>query len=148
MSWSATVFRVLSHLSLPAGRISEILWWTINGQFKDFITFYPIAHFIWTEQIDNVVIRLPLIAFTGSTNVGRQVALKVQQRFGKFLLELGGNNALIGTHLLNFLHLFIDVQLMCLFLSSHSRAGCRFGTGSESSGLRVRRNNRTKMYHN
>lgn len=39
--------------------------------------------------------RVPLISFTGSTNVGRQVALKVQQRFGKSLLELGGNNALI-----------------------------------------------------
>ncbi|KAH0952717.1 hypothetical protein HN011_009024 [Eciton burchellii] len=39
--------------------------------------------------------RVPLISFTGSTNVGRQVALKVQQRFGKCLLELGGNNALI-----------------------------------------------------
>ncbi|XP_032683990.1 putative aldehyde dehydrogenase family 7 member A1 homolog [Odontomachus brunneus] len=39
--------------------------------------------------------RIPLVSFTGSTNVGRQVAVKVQQRFGKSLLELGGNNALI-----------------------------------------------------
>lgn len=39
--------------------------------------------------------RVPLVSFTGSTNVGRQVALKVQQRFGRSLLELGGNNALI-----------------------------------------------------
>ncbi|XP_036142784.1 putative aldehyde dehydrogenase family 7 member A1 homolog isoform X4 [Monomorium pharaonis] len=39
--------------------------------------------------------RVPLISFTGSTNVGRQVALKIQQRFGRSLLELGGNNALI-----------------------------------------------------
>ncbi|XP_011308702.1 putative aldehyde dehydrogenase family 7 member A1 homolog [Fopius arisanus] len=39
--------------------------------------------------------RLPLVSFTGSTKVGREVALKVQERFGKSLLELGGNNALI-----------------------------------------------------
>ncbi|XP_074105726.1 aldehyde dehydrogenase 7 family member A1 [Cotesia typhae] len=39
--------------------------------------------------------RLPLISFTGSTAVGREVAIKVQERFGKSLLELGGNNALI-----------------------------------------------------
>ncbi|KOC66630.1 Putative aldehyde dehydrogenase family 7 member A1 like protein [Habropoda laboriosa] len=39
--------------------------------------------------------RVPLVSFTGSTNVGRNVALKVQERFGKCLLELGGNNALI-----------------------------------------------------
>lgn len=40
--------------------------------------------------------RLPLVSFTGSTAVGKGVALKVQERFGKCLLELGGNNALIG----------------------------------------------------
>lgn len=50
---------------------------------------------------DNVCrIRVPLVSFTGSTNVGRQVALKVQQRFGRSLLELGDNNALIGAYLL------------------------------------------------
>ncbi|KAK0084177.1 hypothetical protein PV325_007483 [Microctonus aethiopoides] len=40
--------------------------------------------------------RLPMISFTGSTAVGREVALKVQERFGKSLLELGGNNAFIA----------------------------------------------------
>jgi aldehyde dehydrogenase (NAD+) len=39
--------------------------------------------------------RLPLISFTGSTEVGRQVAATVGQRLGRSLLELGGNNALI-----------------------------------------------------
>ena len=39
--------------------------------------------------------RMKLVSFTGSTNVGRDVAVTVQQRFGKHLLELGGNNALI-----------------------------------------------------
>lgn len=39
--------------------------------------------------------RLPLVSFTGSTDVGLKVALNVQKRFGKSLLELGGNNAII-----------------------------------------------------
>uniref|UniRef100_A0A0A9Z803 aldehyde dehydrogenase (NAD(+)) n=1 Tax=Lygus hesperus TaxID=30085 RepID=A0A0A9Z803_LYGHE len=39
--------------------------------------------------------RIPMVSFTGSTNVGKKVALTVQSRFGKFLLELGGNNAII-----------------------------------------------------
>lgn len=39
--------------------------------------------------------RLPMISFTGSTPVGRQVGAQVAQRFGKSLLELGGNNAAI-----------------------------------------------------
>ncbi len=39
--------------------------------------------------------RLPLIAFTGSIPVGRQVAETVARRLGRSLLELGGNNAII-----------------------------------------------------
>jgi len=38
---------------------------------------------------------VPLVSFTGSTNVGRQVASEVAKRFGKTILELGGNNASI-----------------------------------------------------
>lgn len=40
--------------------------------------------------------RLPLISFTGSTAVGREVSLNVQRRFGRSILELGGNNAIVG----------------------------------------------------
>jgi len=39
--------------------------------------------------------RLTLVSFTGSTAVGRKVGLAVQNRFGKSILELGGNNAII-----------------------------------------------------
>lgn len=39
--------------------------------------------------------RLPLISFTGSTAVGRQVAESVARRLGRTILELGGNNAVI-----------------------------------------------------
>ncbi|MGH1403717.1 MAG: L-piperidine-6-carboxylate dehydrogenase [Alphaproteobacteria bacterium] len=39
--------------------------------------------------------RVPLISATGSTAMGRDVAPRVAQRFGKTILELGGNNAII-----------------------------------------------------
>ncbi|MFL3026921.1 MAG: aldehyde dehydrogenase family protein [Candidatus Neomarinimicrobiota bacterium] len=39
--------------------------------------------------------RLPLISFTGSTLMGRHVAEVVSKRFGKTILELGGNNAIV-----------------------------------------------------
>lgn len=39
--------------------------------------------------------RLPLVSFTGSTKVGQHVAREVAGRFGKSILELGGNNASI-----------------------------------------------------
>lgn len=46
--------------------------------------------------------RINLLSFTGSTAVGRDVAVEVQKRFGKSLLELGGNNALIVNDDANF----------------------------------------------
>jgi len=39
--------------------------------------------------------RVPLISITGSTRVGRHAAEVVAKRFGKTILELGGNNAII-----------------------------------------------------
>jgi aldehyde dehydrogenase (NAD+) len=39
--------------------------------------------------------RLPLVSFTGSIPVGREVAQAVAARLGRSLLELGGNNAII-----------------------------------------------------
>ncbi|MEL7044640.1 MAG: aldehyde dehydrogenase family protein, partial [Pseudomonadota bacterium] len=41
--------------------------------------------------------RVPVISATGSTRMGRQVAPAVAQRFGRSILELGGNNAMIVT---------------------------------------------------
>jgi len=39
--------------------------------------------------------RMPLVSFTGSTPVGREVGEKVAKRFGRTILELGGNNAAV-----------------------------------------------------
>ncbi|KAI8088747.1 Aldehyde/histidinol dehydrogenase [Halteromyces radiatus] len=39
--------------------------------------------------------RAQVLSFTGSTKVGREVGQVVQGRFGKSILELGGNNAII-----------------------------------------------------
>eukprot|EP00002_Diphylleia_rotans_P034737 TRINITY_DN7493_c0_g1_i1.p1 TRINITY_DN7493_c0_g1~~TRINITY_DN7493_c0_g1_i1.p1 ORF type:complete len:511 (-),score=101.51 TRINITY_DN7493_c0_g1_i1:298-1830(-) len=39
--------------------------------------------------------RLSLISFTGSTEIGRRVSTAVASRFGRTILELGGNNGII-----------------------------------------------------
>jgi len=39
--------------------------------------------------------RLALISFTGSTAIGTRIATAVHSRFGRTILELGGNNAII-----------------------------------------------------
>ncbi|HUX93039.1 MAG TPA: aldehyde dehydrogenase family protein [Ignavibacteriaceae bacterium] len=41
--------------------------------------------------------RIPLISITGSTKVGQHAAEAISRRFGKSILELGGNNAIIIT---------------------------------------------------
>ncbi|MEW8627060.1 MAG: aldehyde dehydrogenase family protein [Candidatus Thiodiazotropha sp.] len=48
-----------------------------------------LAEYLVTDQ------RVPLVSFTGSSAVGRQVSGLVAQRFGRVLLELSGNNAII-----------------------------------------------------
>lgn len=40
-------------------------------------------------------VRMPLVSFTGSTRVGREVGKRLAARFARSLLELGGNNAVI-----------------------------------------------------
>jgi aldehyde dehydrogenase (NAD+) len=39
--------------------------------------------------------RIPLVSFTGSTEVGRHVSETVARRLGRTILELGGNNGII-----------------------------------------------------
>lgn len=49
-------------------------------------------------DIGNAIVkdtRVPLVSFTGSTFIGRHVSAEVHRRFGKSILELGGNNATI-----------------------------------------------------
>lgn len=41
--------------------------------------------------------RVPLVSATGSTRMGKILGTKVAERFGKSLLELGGNNSIIIT---------------------------------------------------
>lgn len=58
-----------------------------------FSLFMPASH----EIADNFVAdqRIPLISFTGSIAVGRRVNQILAARFGRSLLELSGNNAVI-----------------------------------------------------
>jgi len=70
---------ILKENKLPEG-ISCI----INGDYK-------VGEMITTDK------RVALVSATGSTRMGRIVGKTVAERFGKSLLELGGNNAIIIT---------------------------------------------------
>lgn len=64
--------------------------------------------------------RLHLISFTGSTKTGRHVAETVHRRFGRTVLELGGNNASIVMPSAN-----VDLALRACVFGSVGTAGQR-----------------------
>jgi L-aminoadipate-semialdehyde dehydrogenase len=64
--------------------------------------------------------RIDLISFTGSTAVGRKVGERVASRMGKWLLELGGNNAIIVDEFAN-----LDIAVPGIVFGSVGTAGQR-----------------------
>jgi len=58
-----------------------------------FLNFMATGHDLANRFVEDE--RVPLISFTGSTWVGRGVGQRVAARFGRSILELGGNNAII-----------------------------------------------------
>ena len=69
---------------LKANNLPEGISCIINGDYK-------VGEMITTDR------RVPLVSATGSSRMGRIVGAIVAERFGKSLLELGGNNAIIIT---------------------------------------------------
>lgn len=53
----------------------------------------PQSHDIAQKMVDDT--RVPLISFTGSTEVGKSITTTVASRLGRTILEMGGNNAII-----------------------------------------------------
>ncbi|MEA3152038.1 MAG: aldehyde dehydrogenase [Gammaproteobacteria bacterium] len=64
--------------------------------------------------------RVALVSFTGSTPVGRQVGVRVAERLGKSLLELGGNNAIIVDETAN-----LDLAVPAIVFGAVGTAGQR-----------------------
>ena len=67
--------------------------------------------------------RVALVSFTGSTEVGRRVGVRVAQRLGKSLLELGGNNAIIVDESAN-----LDLAVPSIVFGAVGTAGQRCTT--------------------
>jgi len=64
--------------------------------------------------------RVALISATGSTRMGREVAPKVAARFGRSILELGGNNAMILAPSAD-----LDLAIRAILFSAVGTAGQR-----------------------
>jgi aldehyde dehydrogenase (NAD+) len=68
-------------------------------------------------------VNIPLISFTGSTDVGRHVSETVARRFGRTILELGGNNAIIVAQDAN-----LDLAVRGILFAAIGTAGQRCTT--------------------
>ncbi len=65
-------------------------------------------------------IRVPLVSATGSTRMGREVGVRLARRFGRAILELGGNNASIVTPSAD-----LDLTLRAVAFAAMGTAGQR-----------------------
>ncbi|ANY06019.1 L-piperidine-6-carboxylate dehydrogenase [Pseudonocardia sp. HH130630-07] len=75
----ALLARAADDVGAPAGLVQVVLGGAETGR----------------ALVDDV--RIPLVSATGSTAMGRLVAPRVAARFGRTILELGGNNAAVVT---------------------------------------------------
>jgi aldehyde dehydrogenase (NAD+) len=67
--------------------------------------------------------RIPLVSATGSTRMGKAVGKAVGERLGRFLLELGGNNAIIITE-----HADLEIAIRGALFGAVGTAGQRCTT--------------------
>ncbi|HVF35387.1 MAG TPA: aldehyde dehydrogenase family protein [Candidatus Saccharimonadia bacterium] len=103
-AWNAFVAAVCGNISIwkpsPKTPLSAIAALEIcnaalkDGGFPDiFFLFNDAGVELAQKLVDDH--RIPLVSFTGSTKVGREVGERVARRMGRSLLELGGNNAIV-----------------------------------------------------
>ena len=78
----------------------------------------PRSHELAERFVDDS--RVNLVSFTGSTWVGRGVGERLANRFGKCLLELGGNNAIIVDEFAN-----LDLAIPSIVFGAVGTAGQR-----------------------
>ena len=74
---------IMAHV-LKKNNMPDAICCLVNGDYK-------VGEWLTKDK------RVALISATGSTKMGRVVGAEVAKRFGKSILELGGNNALIIT---------------------------------------------------
>ncbi len=92
---NATIWKAAPSTPLTTYALTELIREVLR---KNHISEHAFDTFYGGKEIGQLLVSdksVSLLSFTGSTEVGREVGVEVQRRFGKSLLELGGNNAVI-----------------------------------------------------
>jgi len=103
-SWNACIAAICGNTSVwkpsPKAALCGVAVQKICNQALADANFPPLFHLINDDSNELAVQfvddkRVDLLSFTGSTAVGKTIGARVAARMGKYLLELGGNNAII-----------------------------------------------------
>ena len=128
-SWNSCIAAICGNVNIwkpsPKAALSAVAVQKIFNEALDGMGLPPI--FFLINDADNELAkqfvddeRVNLLSFTGSCAVGKQVAERVAGRMGKFLLELGGNNAIIVDE-----HANLDLAVPSIVFGSVGTAGQR-----------------------
>ncbi len=101
--WNAALSMICGNTQLlkpaPTGSLIAIAFNKVVNEVLAKHGFESInALFLGEGDVGSAIVEDPktaLVSFTGSTHVGREVSKTVAGRFGKSILELGGNNATV-----------------------------------------------------
>jgi aldehyde dehydrogenase (NAD+) len=107
---SAVACQNLMAKTLKDNNLPEGIFSLINGDYK-------VGEWMSHDE------RVPLLSATGSTRMGKAVGAALAQRFGKALLELGGNNAIILTENAN-----LNIAMVGVLFGAVGTAGQRCTT--------------------
>lgn len=104
LAWNATIAMICGNLVMWKGsEITSLCHIAVTKIFETVLSKHGFSGVFTLCSGTGSVIgermindkRLALISFTGSTKVGRHISKTVHNRFGRTILELGGNNASI-----------------------------------------------------
>lgn len=128
-AWNSMIAAVCGNVSIwkPSEKTPFSAWACMN-LFKQVIEANHLPEGIFTVINGDRTIgkmlaedhRVSLVSATGSTAMGKEVGKIVASRFGKSILELGGNNAIIVTE-----HADLDMALRAIVFGAVGTAGQR-----------------------
>jgi len=128
-SWNAFIAAVCGNVTVwkpsPKAPLSSVAVQRLCNTALEAHNFPP-AFFLFntddvalaTRFVDDA--RVDLMSFTGSSAVGAGVASRVARRFGRCLLELGGNNAIVVDE-----HANLDLAIPAILFGAVGTAGQR-----------------------
>jgi aldehyde dehydrogenase (NAD+) len=128
-SWNACIAAICGNVNIwkpsPKAPLCGVaVQKIVNSALKDagfpevFYLFNDADNELAQQFVDDK--RVDLLSFTGSCGVGKKVGARVAGRMGKWLLELGGNNAIIVDEFAN-----LDIAIPGIVFGSVGTAGQR-----------------------